>query len=190
MLNFTFEGLNQAKSSLDRINNFLYLLSTEELAEGESQEITDLVNNMMKNFVEGLSDDLNISAALTALFEMIRKANIFISKNRALKKDAERLVAAINSVDEVLNIADFPPNIRFEKREGRKEEKLKVTASIHYEKRGEELSKDVMEKIKLREKARTEKNFELSDQIRNELLKKGIVLEDTKDGVRWKIIKK
>ena len=47
-----------------------------------------------------------------------------------------------------------------------------------------------MEKINLREKARAEKNFELSDQIRNELLQKGIVLEDTKDGVRWKDTKK
>ena len=95
----------------------------------------------MKNFIDGISDDMNLSVALTALFEMIRKANILLSKNRALKKDAERLVAAIKSVDEVLNIADFPPNIRFTKLKGKKEEKFKDTANIHYGKKGEKLSK-------------------------------------------------
>jgi cysteinyl-tRNA synthetase len=190
MLNFTFAALNQAKSSLERINNFINLLASKKLAEGESQGITDLVNNMMKNFIKGLNDDLNISVALTALFEMIRKANVLFSRSKILKKDAEKLVASINSVDEVLNVVDFPPNIRFKKLRGRIEEKSNVTAEISFEKKGEELPKDAIEKVNLREKARAEKNFKLADKIRDDLLAQGIVLEDTKDGIRWKIIKK
>jgi len=190
MLNFTFEALDQAKSSLERINNFINLLASKKLAEGESQGITDLVNSMMKNFIKGLSNDLNISVALTALFEMIRKANVLFSKSKILKKDAEKLVASINSVDEVLNIVDFPPNILFKKLRGRIEEKFNITAKISFEKKGEELPKEAMEKVNLREKARAEKKFQLADKIRDDLLAQGIVLEDTKDGVRWKIIKK
>jgi len=64
-----------------------------------------------------------------------------------------------------------------------------IQETLHRLYRDARVPREVMEKISLREKARAEKNFELSDQIRDELLKKGIVLEDTKDGVRWKVVK-
>ncbi len=182
MLNFTFEALDQAQSSLDRINNFLYELSKTRLEDGETPEAFALAENMEQDFIKGLSDDLNISAALAALFEMIRKANVLLSEGKVQKKDAEKLVSVIKSIDQVLAVASFPENITFEEKTG-------ITAHISYKKE-ETLSKEDREKIDAREKARAEKNFKLADQIRDELLRKGIVLEDTKDGVRWKIIKK
>jgi cysteinyl-tRNA synthetase len=166
MLNFTFEALEQAQSSLDRINNFLYELSNTSLEDGETPEASALAENMEQDFIKGLSDDLNISAALAALFEMIRKENVLLSEGKILKKDAEKLVSVIKSIDQVLAVVSFP------------------------EKKEETISNEDLEKINLREKARAEKNFNLADQIRDELLQKGIVLEDSKDGVRWKIIKK
>jgi cysteinyl-tRNA synthetase len=193
LLNFTFEALDQAKASLDRIDNFLKDLSRTELADGETPEVSSIAEDMEQNFIEGLSDDLNISAALSALFEMIRKANALLSQGKILKKDAEKLISAIKSVDQVLAVATFPDNVDFEERpvklKGRIHATSEITGHISYEKKEEILSKEDLEKIQLREKARADKNFKLADQIRDELLKKGIVLEDTKDGVRWKIVK-
>lgn len=178
MLNFTFGALNQAQSSLDRINNFLYDLSNAHLKDGETPEAFSFAENMEKNFIKGLSDDLNISSALSALFEMIRKANILLSERKILKKDAIRFASAIESINKVLDVVS--------------EVHLKGTIKAASDAKGplSVLGKEDMEKIGLREKARQEKNFELADKIRDELLEKGIVLEDTKNGVRWKTVKK
>jgi cysteinyl-tRNA synthetase len=176
MLNFTFDALDQAKASLERINNFLYDLSNTKLEDGETSEAFALAENMVQDFIKGLSDDLNISVALSALFEMIRKANVLLSQGKVLKKDARKFASAIESINKVLAVV---PGL---KGHIKATSDLKGTLSV--------LEKEDMDKVKLREMARAEKNFELADQIRDELLKKGIVLEDTKDGARWKIKKK
>ncbi|NIM57597.1 MAG: cysteine--tRNA ligase [Candidatus Aminicenantes bacterium] len=163
MLNFTFEALEQANSSLKRINDFLYELRNRQFEEGENKDILRLVDEANKKFIAGLDDDLNISIALRALFEMIRKANTLISQGKVRKKDAERLISSVRSFDTVLAVLP--------------------------EEEEEALSSEIMEKIEEREKARADKNYKLADQIRKELLKKGVILEDTKDGVRWKIVK-
>jgi cysteinyl-tRNA synthetase len=95
---------------------------------------------------------------------MIRKANILISQGKVYRKDREKLMSSILSLDNVLAVLP-----------GEEEKTLSIK---------------VKEKIKIREKARADKNYELADQMRRELLKEGIVLEDTKDGVRWKVIKR
>lgn len=161
MLNFTFEAVDQARASLQRIKDFIYELKKGTFAEGENRKIAELLEKTKQKFVKGLSDDLNISAALTALFEIIRKVNILISRGKILSKDAARLVSFIDSLDEVLGVLH------------EKEEKF--------------LPAEVLKKIEERERARKESNYELADQIRRELLQQGVILEDTKDGVRWKI---
>jgi cysteinyl-tRNA synthetase len=163
MLNFTFEALEQASSSLKRINDFLYELNNRQFEEGENKDISRLVEETEKKFIAGLEDDLNISVALRALFDMIRKANTLISQGKVCRKDGEKLTSAILSLDNVLAVLP------------REQE--------------DTISSELMKKIEEREKARADKNYELADQLRKELLKQGIVLEDTKDGVRWKIIK-
>jgi cysteinyl-tRNA synthetase len=163
MLNFTFEALEQASSSLKRIDDFLYELKNRQFEEGENKDIARLVEETNKKFIAGLGDDLNISVALRALFDMIRKANTLISKGKVYRKDGEKLASAILSLDSILAVLPA--------------------------KEDEALSSELMKKIEEREKARADKNYELADQLRKELLKQGIVLEDTKDGVRWKIVK-
>lgn len=160
MLNFTFKFLSQAQASLQRIWDFLYELQNHPFQEGENKDITKLIDETRQNFIAGLSDDLNVSMALTALFEMIKKANILISQGKVYQKDAENLVSALYSLDHVLVIL---PEV----------EKTELPAEV----RG---------KLELRDKARSEKNYALADKIRQELLDQGIELEDTKDGVRWK----
>ena len=116
---------------------------------------------MKEKFSLGLGDDLNISVALTALFELIKKANILMLNDRVYQTDAKKLIHAVKWVDQVLAILP--------------------------EEEASDLSDEVLKKIEERQKAREEKNFALADQIRDELLQQGILLEDTKDGgVRWK----
>ncbi|NIM89611.1 MAG: cysteine--tRNA ligase [Candidatus Aminicenantes bacterium] len=163
MLNFTFAGLRQAEASLQRIRDFIYELENRKFKKEENKDIPKLVEKTRKKFIEGLSNDLNISVSLTALFEMIRRVNINLAKEKLGPKNAEELLSLIYSFDKVLALLP---------------EKEKTSLSV-----------DIEEKIKAREKARAEKNYELADKIRQELLESGVVLEDTKDGVRWKIKK-
>ncbi len=163
ILNFTFEALNQASASLQRIKDFLFELKNHPFKKGENKHISELIEETRHKLISGLSDDLNISVVLSALFEMIRKVNILISKGKVYMKDAENLISFIRYIDKILAVLP--------------------------EEEEETLAIEVQEKIKIREKARVERNYELADKIREELLRKGIFLEDTKDGVRWKKMK-
>jgi cysteinyl-tRNA synthetase len=163
MLNFTFEALDQASSSLQRINDFLYELNNHPFKEGENKAVSKIIEKTQKNFTDGLSDDLNISVALRALFDMIREVNSLIAKEKIYSQDAENLRGFVHSLDSILAVLP--------------------------EEKEELLPADIMRKIEERETARKEKNYVQADGIRDELLEHGIVLEDTKDGVRWKRIK-
>jgi cysteinyl-tRNA synthetase len=163
VLNFTFEALDQAKASVQRIKDFLYELESRSFPAGDSPSIKKLIQRAQDKFIGGLSDDLNISVALTALFELIKKANILIMEEKIRAGDAEALSAFVYRLDGVLAV--LPP------------------------KQAPTLEVAVSEKIQVREKARAEKDYALADRIRQELLQSGVILEDTKEGVRWKVIK-
>ena len=164
MLNFTFEALDQARASLQRIKDFLYELKNHPFKEGENKDVSKIVEKTRKSFVAGLSDDLNISVGLRAIFDMIREVNSLIAKNKVFGQDAEKLMNLIHSIDSVLGVLP--------------------------EEKEELLPAEITKKIEERETARKDKDFESADRIRSELLDLGIVLEDTKDGVRWKRIKR
>jgi len=108
-----------------------------------------------------LGDDLNVSSALTALYDLIRKANSLIREEKIGADEARALRSFVSQVDDVLAVLP--------------------------ERREEEVSAAVREKIEARELARKAKNWAEADRLRRELLEAGIVLEDTKDGIRWKI---
>ena len=183
MLNFTFKALNQAKSSLERIDEFISQIGSLSFKEGETPEVLALVDEMKEKFIQGLSNDLNISLSLTALFEMIKKANILIAHDKVLRRDAENLVKAIASINKVLRVVSFPPTISVN-------DGIKVGQDVEVMFQKRSLPQEIEQKIKEREQARLQKNYALADKIRDDLLAQGIVLEDTKDGIRWKIFKK
>ncbi len=164
VLNFTFEALDQAKASVQRIKDFLYELETRSFPAGDSSSVTKLIQETQEKFIGGLGDDLNISVALTALFELIKKANILIMEEKIRAGDADTLSAFVYRLDGVLAVLP-----------------AKQEAS---------LPEELVKKIERREEARRAKQYGLADQIRKELLQAGIALEDTKDGVRWKALKK
>jgi len=164
VLNFTFEALDQAQASVQRIKDFLYELESRSFPAGDSPAVTKLIQETQEKFIGGLGDDLNISVALTALFELIKKANILILEEKIRAVDAAALSAFVYRLDDVLAVLPA--------------------------KREAVLPEDVVKKIERREEARRAKQYGLADQIRKELLQAGIALEDTKNGVRWKALKK
>ncbi|MCJ7611353.1 MAG: cysteine--tRNA ligase, partial [Candidatus Aminicenantes bacterium] len=162
-LNFTFEALDQEAAARRRIIDFLYELEHRSLPAESRTEWTDQVDETLNRFRLGLSDDLNISLAITAMFELIRSANSGLAAGRLGQPDAQTLRAGLESLDEVLGVLPAKKEVQLEDR--------------------------ILNKIEEREQARRAKEFIRADQIRVELLAEGVVLEDTRDGVRWKLTK-
>jgi cysteinyl-tRNA synthetase len=159
-LNFSFETLAQSESSLQRIRDFFYELKDRSFEPGENPLIKKVIDQAGTEFTESLGDDLNISMALKVVFDFVRKINKLLSKNQVYTEDSKLIGSALKKWDEVLGILS--------------------------EDKDRELEASIKEKINQRNKARKEKNYALADKIRDELYKQGIILEDTKDGVRWK----
>jgi len=163
-LNFTTQSLDDAKSALARIESFLLRLdelSTSGPHDAKSSDghAEELIGRFLESFREAMDDDLNTAGALGALFTLIRDANSAIDAGRITPSDAEGLKTALMKIDPVLDI--FP-------------------------KRETTLDSDIEERIAARQAARKARNFAESDRIRDELLAKGIILEDTPQGVRWR----
>lgn len=162
LLNFTFDGLSQAEQTLQRIENFFLEFESAKTVEVSNPEIKELIEEAEKGFREGMDDDLNISIALSAIFELIRKLNKIIKEKPISAGDKEHIMDFFRKIDSVLAIL---PSIK------------------------KELPEEIMKMIEEREEARKRKDFAKADRIREELRKIGIILEDTKEGVRWKVLK-
>ena len=161
-LNFTFEGLNSAKTAIDRLRNFVFRMDSEKLPAGINQRIEGHATRAMSNFREAMDDDLNTAEALAAVFDFIRDANTAL--------DAEEFGAGnLASTHALLDLFDTVFDV------------LKPAAAT-----GGITDEEVETRIAARMAAKKARDFARADQIRNELVENGIILEDTKDGVRWK----
>src|SRR3954453_3973630 len=163
-LNFTLQSLDDAKAALQRIEAFLFRIdgisaSGPHDAKASDGHADDLIGRFLTSFEEAMDDDLNTAGALGALFTFIRDGNIAIDAGCITAADAEGLRTALMKVDPVLDI---------------------------YPKRDESLDADVERMIEARNAARKARNFAESDRIRDELVAKGIILEDGAKGTRWR----
>jgi cysteinyl-tRNA synthetase len=156
-LNFTFDGLEAARASLERYNDFISNLETFEggLSNGKA---ADLIEQAVAEFEGSLDDDLNISGALAAVFEFIRGINVLKTEKQLSTAEKDEVLATIRKFDTVLN--------------------------LHLD--TGDIDAQVEEMIERRNEAREAKDFAKADKIRNDLDRMGIVLEDTPQGVRWK----
>ncbi len=197
MLNFTLDALEQARSSRNRIRDFLVDLRGVQRDGPPSPEVTGLIETARSGFSAGLEDDLNIAESLAALFGLISKANTLIANRQITAKNAAELTAFFKAIDSVLGIEPTSVTLRVDS--GHQEQKVpevvlvteEVIVKLEQTKRidvSESLKPDIQKKIEARQKARADKDFARADQIRDELLREGILLEDTKDGIRWKKI--
>jgi cysteinyl-tRNA synthetase len=162
-INFTFEGLEAARKTLERLTNFVHrLLETNGKPAGD--KINQLNEGVQKGFEAAMDDDLNVSVALAHLFDFVRDVNNLLDNGEVSKEEGKGICDLMIKFDKVLGVI------------GQVKEK-------------EKLPKEAEELINRREDARKNKDWKTADQIRDQLKTMGIVIEDTAQGIRWRIEK-
>jgi len=159
-INFTFEALAGAEKTVASLRDFRARLDEAKTEPGRNDELQAAVAQALKDFEDGMDDDLNTSVALAAVHELSRKVNTALARNALRVDDKLAAIDAITRIDSVLNV--------FSHRER------------------EMLDEEIQKLIDERQEARHRRDFARADEIRDELATRGIVLEDTKNGVRWK----
>ncbi len=189
-LNFTFDGLQQASVSVDRLRNFRLRLSAGTFAEGSSPEMQALAADTVEKMRAALDDDLNTAQAQAALFEMVRQANTEFDKGGVKKGDVGPLMAALAKFDEVFAVLEdtdvekMKQVVEWARAEGREKD---ISDELKEALQSGQLSDaDIEARITGMKAARAARDFKKSDAIRAELGEAGILIEITKDGIRWR----
>jgi cysteinyl-tRNA synthetase len=189
-LNFTFDGLKQAAVSVDRLRNFRLRLTAGTFADGSTDQIKKLAADSVERMRAALDDDLNTAQAQAAIFEMVRQANTAFDAGGVKKDDVPPLLAALDNFDEVFAVIhddDLPKMkkvLEWAQAEGRGKD---ISQELRDALQSSQLSDaDVEAKIAEMKAARTARDFKKSDGIRAELADAGILVEITKDGIRWR----
>lgn len=158
-LNFTFAGLDAAAASLQRILDFVERL--EEISQKESfGKIAPVIKKMEQGFTEALADDLNISLALSHLFEAIREINILCDAKQVSQKEAKEALEMVYQIDQVLGVLSL-----------QNEEKI---------------PEDLRDALAKRQKAREDKNWTVADECRAFISSRGYRIEDSPQGAKIK----
>jgi cysteinyl-tRNA synthetase len=188
--NFTFDGLKQAAVSVERLRNFRQRLSTGNFPAGSNSEIQSLARETVDRMRASLEDDLNTAQAQAAIFEMVRSANSALDSGQIKNEDAGPLVAALEKFDEIFAVIkdDDAPKMKqvseWAISEGREKDiSPELRAAVQS---GQLSDADIQKKIEEMEAARKARDFKTSDALRAELTAAGVVIENTKDGVRWR----
>jgi cysteinyl-tRNA synthetase len=188
--NFTFDGLKQAAVSVERLRNFRQRLSAGNFPPGSNPGMQTLAGETIDRIRVSLDDDLNTAQAQAAIFEMVRSANSALDSGQIKKDDAMPLLAGLEKFDEIFAVLkdDDQPKMRstldWARTEGREKEISPELMGIAGSARLSD--EEVNRKLAEMEAARKARNFQLSDAIRAEILTAGIIVENTKDGVRWR----
>src|ERR1700693_1100001 len=189
-LNFTFDGLKQAAVSVERLRNFRLRLSTGSFEPGANSEMQSLAAATVERMTAALDDDLNTAQAQAAIFDMVRKANAAIDAGQTKKDDVAPLLAALDKFDEifaVLSDDDGPKMKRVlewaaaEGREGEITDRAREAVQS-----GQLSDARIDQKIDAMKHARKARDFKTSDTLRAELAAAGVLVEITKDGIRWR----
>ncbi|HUA61688.1 MAG TPA: DALR domain-containing protein, partial [Verrucomicrobiae bacterium] len=161
-LNFTFDGLKSAATAIDRLRNFKLRLETDMFPEGGNQAMSERTAKAMADFSASLDDDLNTAEALAAVFEYVRDANSAMDSGEFRRDNVRGALEFLEKFDSIFDV-------------------IKPSARA-----GELSDEQVDGLIAERTAAKKSKDFARADQIRQQLSDQGIILEDTKSGVRWK----
>ena len=189
-LNFTFDGLKQAAVSVDRLRNFRLRLTAGNFAEGSNEQMRKVAADTVDRMRAALEDDLNTAQAQAAIFEMVRHANTAFDTGGVKKEDVPALLAALDKFDDIFSVLhddDIPKMkqvLQWALAEGREKD---ITQELRDALQSGELSDaDIEAKIAEMKAARAARDFKKSDAIRSELAEDGVLVDITKDGIRWR----
>ena len=164
-INFSRELMESAKNSLDRIitsvDNLKHLIANGRQGDMTEEEkgLLDKTKEFYNKFDNAMDDDFNTADAISAVFELVK----YVNSNSSSDNTTAYLTALKEKITTLTDVL-----------------------GLIVDKKEEMLDSEIDELIARRQQARKDKNFALADQIRDELLSKGIILEDTREGVRWK----
>ena len=161
-LNFTFDGLKAAATAIDRLRNYKLRLETDKYPAGVNADLEARIAKAGADFRGAMDDDLNTAGALAAVFELIRDTNTAMDSGEFKEGNRTSALAFLKLFDSIFDV-------------------LNVTQA-----EGAMSDAEIDSMVAARSAAKKAKDFAKSDALRDELLAKGIILEDTKEGVRWK----
>ncbi len=159
-LNLNFEVLSGADKTVESLRDFRARLSEAKTGPGNNEKLQQAAQRALQEFEEGMDDDLNTSIALAAIHNLTREVNTALARKQVKQDNQRELLDLLGRFDSVLNIFG--------------------------DEQGEMLDSEIQELIDERQEARRRRDFIRGDEIRDQLAERGIVLEDTKEGVRWK----
>jgi cysteinyl-tRNA synthetase len=189
-LNFTFEGLTEATNAIDRLRTFVARLKKVGLAEGTTPTLQAAADKAESGYMAALENDLNTAEARAPIFDLVRTVNSALdqlSMGAVLAGDRERVLAVLGKFDAVFAvIADHDAEPTKAALAWAEEQGLLDMVAPELLVRQGLTDEEVEHLIAERNTARKQRNFKRSDEIRDELAAKGVVIEDARDGVRWK----
>src|SRR5213075_2006801 len=159
-LNFTFDALRGAEKTVASLRDFRDRVREAKCEAGSDERIAGAVEAALRDFEAGMDDDLNTSVALAALHDLTREINTALARQSLRADEQHSVLTALEKIDGVLNVIGEAQTAM--------------------------LDDEIQKLIDERQEARHRRDFNRADEIRDELAERGIVLEDTKDGVRWK----
>jgi cysteinyl-tRNA synthetase len=185
--NFTFEGLAEATSAVERLRTFKQRLTAGSFAAGENAALQAAAVKAQEEYMAALSNDLNTAEARAPIFDLIRAANTAMDQGELKAGDRDAILVVLKDFDAVFDVLEDGDAeatrraLEWAEKEGR----LSEAAPELLARQG--LTDAAIEAlVEERSLAKKQRNFARADEIRKELAEKGVVIEDSKDGVRWK----
>ncbi len=184
-LNFTFDGLVDATAAIDRLRTFNDRLMKGAFPAGENPDIQTAAKKAHEEYIAALANDLNTAEARAPIFDLVRLSNTAMDQGRFHQADGEAVktvLADFDAVFAVIDDRDTEPTrraVEWAKQEGRDV----VPELLAQQSLTDEAINALLAE---RDQAKKRRDFTRADQIRKELTEKGITIEDSKDGVRWK----
>jgi len=185
--NFTFDGLVEATSAVERLRTFKGRLKTGKFAEGENPALQAAAAKAQEEYIAALANDLNTAEARAPIFELLRAANTAMDQEQLKTADRDAILAVLTSFDAVFDVMEdrdaeaTRQALEWAEQAGRMDEVAPELLA-----RQGQTDEAIEALVAERTQAKKHRNFARADQIRNELAEMGVVIEDSKDGVRWK----
>jgi cysteinyl-tRNA synthetase len=185
--NFTFDGLVEATNAIERLRTFSQRLIAGQFTSGINPALQEAAKKAQAEYMAALSNDLNTAEARAPIFDLVRTANTALDRGELKSGDRDAILAVLASFDAVFDVME-DRDAELTKKALEWAEEAGRTADVALEllvRQG--LTDEAIDTLVAeRTAAKRQRNFARADQIRNELAEKGVVIEDSKDGVRWK----